>query len=307
MFQFLIFRFLPLRILYKLQWLIKKQMLVHFLYSSTCFLETVNEKEGKKGLWGFFTPVNVSRAGWGLARQTQPFQFGPLFDLEPLWRPCFFDEACRYGLAPANSSWQLILSSGHIPGPQRAFSHTAVYAVNWLGLSVRGQEWGCEPQSLTVLREKKQEMSWVACWSLDLDPLTAVLRLKWVFPSKQTFIAKTSVKKSIIWNALCSILSVTFVYKHLINICTGDYKESALKICVNSILKVLWSVLSNHFQNYWESHVTTLHLYIQYIYIICIMYNKIQISHVLKMTEIYKDKYFWHMVATYDTISKIII
>lgn len=114
MFQFLIFRFLLLRILYKLQWLIKKQMLVHFLYGSSCFPETVYEKEGKKDLWGFFTPVNVSRAG-----QTQDsqgtFQFGPLFDLEPLWRPCFFDEACRYGLAPANSSWQLILSSGHIP------------------------------------------------------------------------------------------------------------------------------------------------------------------------------------------------
>lgn len=144
------------------------------------------------------------------------FQFGPYFDLEPLWRPCFFDEACRYGLAPANSSWQLILSSRHVPGPQRAFSHTAVYAVNWLGLLVWGQEWGCEPQSLTGLWRKEQKMTWVTCWSFDLDPLFAVLGL--VFPSKQTFIANTSVKECIIWKALCSILSVIFIYKHLINI-----------------------------------------------------------------------------------------
>lgn len=194
-------------------------MLVHFLYSSTCFLEMVNEKEGKKDLWGFFTPLNVLRAGWGSSGQTQgslgTFQFGPYFDLEPLWRPCFFDEACRYGLAPANSSWQLILSSRHVPGPQRAFSHTAVYAVNWLGLLVWGQEWGCEPQSLTGLWGKKQKMTWVTCWSFDLDPLIAVLGL--VFPSKQTFIAKTSVKECIIWKASCPILSVIFIYKHLIN------------------------------------------------------------------------------------------
>ncbi len=163
MFQLLIFRFLPLRNLYKSSGSLKSKC-----WSTSCTVPPVfwkwwMKREAKRDFEGFFTPVNVSRAAWGLARQTQDslgtFQFGPLFDLEPLWRPCFFDEACRYGLAPANSSWQLILSSGHIPGPQRAFSHTAVYAVNWLGLSVRGQQWGCEPQSLTVLREKEQEMS----------------------------------------------------------------------------------------------------------------------------------------------------